>query len=489
MRTQRRPEPIPIARAASEARSQSSALTGRLESIPLFDVCHFLLLNRRTGTLTVRSGDRTLRIYFVEGMIHDISDEAMRTGEHLLLDAVQWTKGSFALDPAPPGVARRITEATEAILLEAARTIDECRSRDSGDGPAKSQEEIFKERQVFAGELAEAFRTAIDPDGTRGDRGGATGDPLDRILRDVATARGHLVIRGTEGILRAATGARPYRSPIDACEALAGLGIETRDLLREGRTVERRIERLGGWFHIRGTRVSGDLQVRFTHLRTSVPACEEIGIDPSILGAPSGNGPGGGLLLWSGMPGGLRSSALAAWLTRANLEDGAGPEGATVWIEDNPTFAWEALPGASAYGGHPGRVEIRSILEWNPQRVVIDSARTPRAARLALDLTEAGISTIAIVAGLVQSGTVARLESLLERDGVPRSGATFPGCLRRWIGVLPLGDSGLIATQIENAGADRPQRSYRDAIGRLEREGRLAPEAAARILHELSDLA
>jgi hypothetical protein len=173
----------------------------------------------------------------------------------------------------------------------------------------------------------------------------------------------------------------------------------------------------------------------------------------------------------------------------ASRDNGSTSEGPTVWIEDDPSFAWEEFPGASVYGGHPSRVAIRSILEWNPQRVVIDSVRTPRAARLALDLAEAGTATIAVIAGLVQSESVARLEILLERDRIPCSGAAFRTALGAWIGVLPLGDSGLVATQIELIGGERPQRTYREEIAKLEQDGRIPPELAARIADDLTDLA
>ncbi|MDM7914107.1 MAG: DUF4388 domain-containing protein [Candidatus Eisenbacteria bacterium] len=162
--------------------SATAALSGKLEAIPLFDVCQFLLLNRRTGTLSVRHGDRTIRVFFEEGSILDIADEGLRTGEKLLLTAVQWTRGTFAFDPTPPGIERRITESTEAILLEAARTIDEQRAREGTQGEGPGQETVFRERQIFAGELAEAFKAAV----SGGSRLHGREDPVESLLGELA---------------------------------------------------------------------------------------------------------------------------------------------------------------------------------------------------------------------------------------------------------------------------------------------------------------
>ncbi len=317
----------------------------------------------------------------------------------------------------------------------------------------------------------------------------AKGDPIENLLHDVAVAEGSLVIRGSLGVLRTATGVRPYQSPIGAGEILERLGIDAPEPIPEGWTGERRIARPGAWFHICATRVSGEIQIRLSNLRTAIPSCEEIGLDPTILGPAPGTCGDTGLLLWSGVPGGPRSSALAAWLTCASRCATASSEGPTVWIEDDPVFAWEGLGDPAVYGGHPSRVGIRSVLEWSPQRVVIDSVRTPRAARLALDLAEAGIATVAVIAGLMQAEAVGRLEMLLERDGLPRSGSASRIVLGFWIGVLPLGGTGLVATQIETIGGERPHRTYREEIARLEQCGRISREVAERIVGDLADLA
>jgi|GEM_PF-5076245 len=469
---------------AAVASAANAALTGRLESIPLFDVCQFLLLNRRTGTLTVRSGDRTLRIYFVGGAIYDITDEAMRTGERLLLEAVQWTGGTFALDPAPPGVAQRITESTEAILLEAARTIDECRSQESAGGlPQKKQEEVFRERQSFAGELAEAFRAAIGPEGERASRAAPSGDPVDAVLRDVAAARGTLVVRGFEGAMRRAGAARSYRSPIDGREILRRLNLDPPRRGVAGDAVEARFEKSGAWFHVSGRNASGETQVRVCYLRTAIASLEEFGCDPAALA--NLNEHAHGLILWSGMPGGYRSSVLASWIARV-ATDAGGASGPSLWVEDDPQIAWEVATHLSLYAGDPSRIRLHALLEWNPQRVIIDPARTPQAARLAIEAAEAGIPAIAVVPGLTQAEAFECFERALDRGGTAEVQARIRAVLSAWVGVLPLGDTGLVAMQIERAGAGRPQCSYQEEIERLERDGRIMADVAARLRIDLA---
>jgi hypothetical protein len=105
--------------------SADAALSGRLAAISLFDLCQFLMLNRKTGTLTVRSPAGTAYFTFQEGQLLTALNEALRDGDEVVMQAVQWTEGTFefAAGPVPPD--RRIHVSTENILLEAARRIDE----------------------------------------------------------------------------------------------------------------------------------------------------------------------------------------------------------------------------------------------------------------------------------------------------------------------------------------------------------------------------
>ncbi len=141
-----------------------SALSGRLSAVSLFDLCQFLMLNRKTGTLTVRSEGRSAYFTFQEGQLMSALDEAFRNGEGVVLEAVQWPDGEFSFDPGPVPPDRKIQASTENILLEAARRIDEMKAK-GAEEEAPGHEVRFRETQARAAGLAEAFRNAVSASG------------------------------------------------------------------------------------------------------------------------------------------------------------------------------------------------------------------------------------------------------------------------------------------------------------------------------------
>jgi len=146
-----------------------AALEGRLSAVSLFDLCQFLMLNRKTGNLTVRSGTRTAYFTFHEGQVMTALDDSLRDGEGVVLQAVQWTDGTFEFAPGPVPPDRRIEASTENLLLEAARQLDELRAdprmldeEEGGGEPRLSRQESFRQTQEKAAELSDLFRTAVD---------------------------------------------------------------------------------------------------------------------------------------------------------------------------------------------------------------------------------------------------------------------------------------------------------------------------------------
>ncbi len=427
---------------------QVAALTGSIDAIPLFDLCQFLLLNRRTGTLTVRRDDSTIRIYFEEGKILDITDDALHSGERLLVGAVQWKSGSFDFDPRPTGVEPRIEASTESILLDAARTIDEFRARSGEGSESRSQESIFRERQTFAGELADAFRVAIDPM----ERSVGSGDPLTNLLEDLQRLQGTLLLRGKTALLREGEGVRPYTIGVDAEEMLQRLHMPSPG---EGETHNHRFEKPPGWYHLRSRRVGGELQIVLASLLSEIPRPQKIGLDPNayepLLADP------GGLILWTGIPRGYRSTALACWLGHSN----GSKRGLTLWLEESPRIAWEVASWISRHVGEPhDSKQVAGILEWAPEILVVDPVRIPGAARLALEVAEAGTTTVAIGIGLTLEAALERFIDLLRRSGLADVEARLGRNLAGWVGVLPLIDEDLdrpvAATQVVRADRRRP---------------------------------
>lgn len=485
--------------------TETPALSGQLEAIPLFDLCQFLMINRRTGTLTVRNGDAVARIYFEDGSILDIMDEALHTGEKILLAAVQWTSGSFTFDPTPPGVQRRITDSTEAILLEAARTIDENREQADSASPrhTPTQQEVFRERQTFAGDLAEAFRAAVEPSARYQIR---DNDPLDALLQELRKERGTALIRGHSATVRGEQGVREYPLAKDATDILRQLGLPTP---APGDVHNHRLRLSYGWFHLRSRRFAGEIQIGLTFLVTDIPKPTDIGLDSNALEPLLERD--GGLVLWTGLPRGLRSRSLESWLAHRP----SPAHGPVLWLEEMPRAAWESVgQGRVHYAGDPSCPDARAaLLDWGPDLVVIDSIRTPAAAELALETAEAGITTLAVSTGLTIGQAIRPFLQSLVRGGIGDGGARLAWVFNGWVGLVPIRNeqdhSALVATQIrlpdptlsgilgreilgreieEWALAHRPFRGLADDLDRLHLAGKIDLDLKNRLLNELKGL-
>ncbi len=477
-----------------------AALAGRLEAIPLFDLCQFLMLNRRTGTLTVRNHDNAVRIYFEDGAILDIMDDALRRGERILLGAVQWPTGTFTFDPTPTGAERRIEASTEAILLEAARLIDEARALAGDEIQGPTQESTFREKQSIADELPEVFRRAIEP---AGQKAAALHDPLDEMLRDLALVRGTLVMRDGTSILCSREEVRSYHVRMSTEDVLARLRLPVPE---PGEARNHRFERPAGWFHLRSRRPGGGLQVLLSSLSSELPSSEELGLDANALSILLEQGRG--LILWTGLPHGYRSTALAGWLGNAKTR------GPILWLEESPRVAWEDVPGLSRHVGSPLDGEAAAgLMEWNPEIIVIDSVRMPSVAAAALELAEAGISVVGVTSGLTLRECVGSFLRSLYRCSVLDAEARLARVLTGWVGLLPVREAGLgpplVATQIvrgdpslaaiiargatdhdlrEWSAGTAMHRSWTDELDRLEATGRIDGETRSRIRQDLSGL-
>ncbi len=156
---------MPPAAERKPDRANAPALEGRLNAISLFDLAQFLMLNRKTGTLTLRSGARSAYFTFRDGRILNALDDALRDGEKVVLQAVQWTDGTFEFQPGPVPPDQTIHTSTENLLLEAARQLDEMNAgaamEAEGDEAAQSHEEMFRRTQETAAGLSDAFRRAM----------------------------------------------------------------------------------------------------------------------------------------------------------------------------------------------------------------------------------------------------------------------------------------------------------------------------------------
>src|SRR2546423_10757742 len=119
------------------------SFAGELGLVGLFDVAQLLMLNRATGRLSIASLGKNGYLYFEDGRIINAVDDAQGEGERAAWRVLSWRKGHFEFKPEPAGGQTMIHTNTEALLLDAARRIDEV-AADTGAGPETPR---LRERQ------------------------------------------------------------------------------------------------------------------------------------------------------------------------------------------------------------------------------------------------------------------------------------------------------------------------------------------------------
>ena len=129
---------------------------GHLGLVSLFDLCQLLQLNRATGCLATVSGARKGYLYFLDGRMVNAVDDAYTEGELAAYRILTWRDGTFEFTPEPPGESGTITVGTEALLLEAARRIDES-GLPREDGSASETSRLMQSRGALDA-LREAFQ-------------------------------------------------------------------------------------------------------------------------------------------------------------------------------------------------------------------------------------------------------------------------------------------------------------------------------------------
>ena len=152
---------------------------GDLGVIGLFDLGQLLSLNRTTGRLAVRDGDRHASLFFEDGRIINAVDETRKEGESAAYQIFTWKRGAFEFTPERPGVSRLIEESTEALMLEAARRIDE-----SADAPGAEPRlaETVRAHQSSMEALRDTFSLlATEARGSAARVRFSTGSPLDAL--------------------------------------------------------------------------------------------------------------------------------------------------------------------------------------------------------------------------------------------------------------------------------------------------------------------
>ncbi len=150
-------------KSESEARSLlgKDDLIGSLKVAGIFDLCQFLMLNRKSGTLTLFRRGGTSRLYFINGQIINASQEPEgKQGREIALQTLRIDRGGFRFREQNPSTSHLIKDVTQNLLLDAARLIDESMldgGKDPGDTTTGSLEEEVLHKQEVGEEVRKLF--------------------------------------------------------------------------------------------------------------------------------------------------------------------------------------------------------------------------------------------------------------------------------------------------------------------------------------------
>ncbi len=111
-------------------RTATSAIQGRLDEVPLMDLLQLVATARKTGVLVVRSGAEKAELTLERGVVVacTLDGHPGLAPEKALFRPFAWATGQFELQPRDPGgEAAPLMPSTDALLMEAARQLDEMR--------------------------------------------------------------------------------------------------------------------------------------------------------------------------------------------------------------------------------------------------------------------------------------------------------------------------------------------------------------------------
>ncbi|RPJ46472.1 MAG: DUF4388 domain-containing protein [Candidatus Latescibacterota bacterium] len=386
----------------------SNDLIGSLQVVALIDFCQFLLLNRKTGTLTLFHRSGVSRLFFVAGEIVNALDETLgREGRDIALSLFRIREGGFRFRQEDVHEKRRIDGTTENLLLDAARKMDEIDEAlpllSDGEG---SREKNVREKQEKGHALRKLF-TSLEEDLQRNaelpglvamlrtaEEAGA-----DTILLESGRAplflRANRVVRSLSGTVRAEdlSGYATALAESPAIEAGRPFFL-AHGRPEEGRLILRR-------------------QARAAKLVDASVSPERV--EP-LLRRPSGI-----LLLVAETP-----------PARALLFDGlihllAERDEVVVLVGDRPTEAGTGLLIRTArdHAGPDGWGRLRELLARLPAaRAAIEELRGAEDARLLLDLARCGHLCLAALPGWDGGDALRRAAAWFREDGSLEAVAT-----------------------------------------------------------------
>ncbi len=439
----RRPILGPMVRNSTLVKNK---VRGDLEALPLLEVCQFLLIGRKTGTLRVESGRRHATLVLADGQIASARDEAGLEGEAAACEALAWMEGTFEFAPGPVAMSEggRVDVPTETLLLDAARRLDgegaapsdardarvasrpgdtgaPSRGASPGD-PGGARTAAFLEKQRFASELAELFGS-LDSSGAD-EIDFREEVPLEALLA-LADRHGATQIHLRAGETPKARGPRGLialaRSPVTqgAIERILVefLGNAEKVLfdLRERIVRESLIEGIG-YVRVEAAREDDLRRVVITRLESEAPPLAAFGLPEetvaSLLRADSG------LVLIASPPRGGKSALAAAFATVA----GRGAGRRIVLFEESRRYRLREESGVLEQRDLvPGTTRLEEILAeaWSAKAdvLVLDAVRDEEHARAAVEAAEAGALVIAAVDAPGAAEAIVRFSRFVDEGG------------------------------------------------------------------------
>ncbi|MBX7153159.1 response regulator [bacterium] len=108
-------------------REIQEGLSGKLSDLSLVDVFQLLMMNKKTGILTITSGNDKAEIHFDEGrMVH--AEFKQFAGEEAIYNLGEWREGTFRFESVSIQVMPTIHTATMNVIMEYCRVTDEKKS-------------------------------------------------------------------------------------------------------------------------------------------------------------------------------------------------------------------------------------------------------------------------------------------------------------------------------------------------------------------------
>lgn len=139
-------------RAGRPARGEEAGVEGNLRDVSLVDLTQIFSLNRRTGILAVKAGDREGQVFFHSGEVVSCQLGTAR-GEKAFFRMLHWKDGTFRYSPEDHTVARDISRNSDALLMEGLRQLDEWGGVAAKMPPPGSRLSLIKDPEDLPPEL------------------------------------------------------------------------------------------------------------------------------------------------------------------------------------------------------------------------------------------------------------------------------------------------------------------------------------------------